>query len=105
MKVKFKDGTIKKCAVPVEQKVFRNQEAVGWILMFSLTGENTSAELDTVLTTDNISELVFIPDVSDAETTEETIQLSNYNKISSVVIRYAENVDNSKVEIQLTKGV
>lgn len=108
MKVKFKDGTEKNCTAPIEQKVFRNSEAAGWILMFSLTGEISSAELDAFLNTDNIGTLKFIsdnPTYAEDENVFASVDITGYEKISSSVIRYAEDVDNSRTEIQLTKGL
>lgn len=99
MNVKFKDGTIKSCTAPIEQKIFKNSEAAGWILLFNLTGKITSDELDTLLTTENVSELTFLVD------DEAIAVLKNYNKITSSIIRYADNDENIKTEIQLTKGV
>lgn len=112
MKVQFKDGTIKNCTAPVEQKVFRNSEAVGWMLIFNLKGETTSNEVDALLTADNIKELTFIPDHSaiiegeESEAIETTpIRLLNYDRVSSSAIRYAEDISMTRVEIQLSKGV
>ncbi len=101
MKVKFKDETLKNCNAPVEQKVFRGGVPTGWILVLTLTGNNTSAEVDSLLTEENISELTFVAD--ETETTLFTI--TGYDKISSSMIRYAESVSDIRVEIQLTKGV
>ena len=101
MKVKFKDGTIKSCNAPTEQKVFKSGVPAGWILLLNLVGSTTSAEIDTLLTDENIAELAFMSD--NEETTLFTI--TGYDKVSSSTIRYAEDASSTRVEIQLTKGV
>lgn len=100
MKVKFKNGTVKECSAPVETKVFKNGAPAGWILMFNLVGAVTSSGIDEVLTTENIENLTFIPDGEG----ELGFELNGYNKISSSTIRYADEVDKTKVEIQLMRG-
>ena len=102
MKVKFKDGTIKDCSTPTEQKVFKASEAAGWILSFALVGNMTSAEVDNIIATENISHLIFISE--DENGVETTIDLLGYNKVSSAIIRYNEQ-EKTRVEIHLTKGV
>ena len=101
MKVKFKDGTIKSCNAPTEQKVFKSGVPAGWILLLNLVGSTTSAEIDTLLTDENIAELAFMSD--NEETTLFTI--TGYDKVSSSTIRYAEDASSTRLEIQLTKGV
>lgn len=103
MKVKFKDGTILNCSIPTEQKVFKGGEAAGWILSFSLIGIVTSADIDKIISEENISDLSFIS--VDEEEKETTIPLTGYDKVSSAVIRYAEEYEQTRVEIHLTKGV
>lgn len=103
MKVTFKDGTVKSCNAPTEQKVFKSGTAAGWILLLNLIGEITSDELDTILTENNVSELSFTPDAADENV--EALTITGYDKISSATIRYAEDINSSRVEIQLTKGV
>lgn len=111
MKVKFKDGTIKNCTAPVEQKAFKNSESVGWIMVFALIGEITSEEVDTVITADNISDLTFIPEPLGDEgkviavSEDKYVRLSGYDKITMSAIRYAEDTAKTRVEIQLSKGV
>lgn len=100
MKVKFKDDTVKSCTAPTEQKLFRGNDTAGWVLMFSLIGEVTSADLDEVLTPENVSELTFLTDND-----TEIASADGYNKISSCTIRHAENPQDTRAEIQLTKGV
>ena len=100
MKVRFKDGAVKSCTAPTEQKLFRGGNTAGWALMFSLTGEVTSSDLDELLNGGNISELAFLTDTG-AKITE----VNGYNKVSSCTIRHAETPQDTRAEIQLTKGV
>ena len=102
MKVTFKDGTIKDCSAPTEQKVFKAGDAAGWILSFALLGNITSAEVDNIIANENISHLTFISE--DETGVETTIDLLGYNKVSSAIIRYNEQ-ETTRVEIHLTKGV
>lgn len=104
MKVKFKDGTIRRCSSPIEQKVFRGGESAGWILMLKLLGETTSSELDSILTPENITELEFFT-ATEYGTGEALFTLSGYEKITSSSIRYAEDIASTTTEIQLTKGI
>ena len=103
MKVKFKDGTITECSSPTEQKLFKAGKSAGWILNFALLGDITSDDVDKMLTSDNISELTFIP--NGENNTDTTFTLSNYNRVSSAVIRYSEPQNESRVDIQLLKEV
>ena len=73
----------------------------GWILLLNLIGSITSDEADALLTEENIAELVFLSD--EEETALFTI--TEYNKVSSSTIRYAEDASSTRLEIQLTKGV
>ena len=102
MKVTFKDGTIKECSAPTEQKVFKGGEASGWILSFVLLGDITSNEVDDLLSEENISHLAFLS--KNENEVETIIELLDYNKVSSAVIRYIEQ-ETTRVEIHLTKGV
>ena len=99
MKVKFKDGTIKNCSNPTEQKIFRSGTAAGWICSFRLTDVMTSADVDAVLANANMAEITFLTD----DTSAEMFTLTDYDKVSSVIIRHTNA--GSQVEIQLTKGV
>lgn len=101
MKVKFKDGTIKNCSTPTEQKVFKVGEAAGWILTFGLIGDITSADVDSLISAENISELTFI---SIADEKETSFSLNGYERISSAIVRYSENKEQTRVEIQLIRG-
>ena len=98
MLVKFKNGTEKKCSSPIEQKLFRNGVAAGWLCSFSLSETVTSTELDVLLTEENVSELTFCNDNSEALFT-----INEYSKVTSAIIRYAER--ENKIEIQISKGV
>lgn len=100
MKVEFKDETVKSCTAPTEQKVFRGDNGAGWVLMLTLIGEISSSELDSLLTTANISELTFTTDAG-----VEISTANGYDKVSSCTIRHAENPQDTRAEIQLTKGV
>ena len=105
MKVKFANGVVKECASPTEQKVFKtNNGGSGWILNLRLIGGITSAELDEILTIENISPLAF---VSETENGEERLlfTLDGYDKITSSTIRHAEDTTATSAEIQLTKGL
>jgi len=103
MKVQFKDGTIKTCSAPIEQKVFRSGVDAGWILSVSIECDITSEELDKLITTDNISELIFTSE--EESRTVKTISLSGYDKVTSAVIRYSEEKEKTKIDMRLTKGV
>lgn len=111
MKVKFKDGVIRDCTAPAEQKIFKNSTPVGWILVFALIGETTSDNVDAILTPENISTMTFIPEPVGAigetvNVTEDSyIHLLDYNKILSSAIRYAEDVSQTRTEIQLSKDL
>ena len=98
MLVKFKDGTKLKCTCPAEQKIFKNGEAAGWLCAFTLSGVISSSEIDTLVTPDNISELVFCDGNE-----KELFSIGGYAKVSSVVVRYSET--SGSAEIQLSKGV
>ena len=101
MKVKFKNETIKVCTQPTEQKMFRDGNATGWLLSFSIKDEDiTSESLDTVLTNDNVARLTFIDDDDN-----ELFILTGYSRITSAIIRYAEPGINSRVDIQITKSL
>lgn len=98
MQVKFKDDTIKKCSNPTEQKIFRNGAATGWLCAFQISENMNSTDVDAILTDENISELTFCK-----ENNEELFTICGYTKVTSAVIRHAEN--DGIVEIQLTKGI
>lgn len=106
MKVKFANGVVKECAAPTEQKVFRTASGEnGWILHLRLMGAITSAELDELITAENIAPLEFL--IEDEESTEDKVAftLDGYNKITSSTIRHAEESASTSAEIQMTKGL
>lgn len=98
MQVKFKDGNIKKCSNPTEQKIFRSGAATGWLCAFQISDAMSSTDVDNVLADENISELAFCNDDG-----KELFTISGYTKVTSAVVRHAEN--DGTVEIQLTKGI
>lgn len=98
MKIKFKNGKEKECSNPIEQKLFKNGEAVGWVCSFSFKENTPSAEVDEVLTKENIAELVFLSNAG-----EVLFSLAGYTGVTSVIVRHAET--DGSAEIQLTKGV
>lgn len=104
MKVKFANGVIKECNAPTEQKAFRTIGGNGWILNLRLMGGITSAELDELLTDENIASLEFLSVPEDGES-KTIFTLDGYEKITSSTIRHAEDTTSTSVEIQLTKGL
>lgn len=108
MKVKFADNTLKSCAAPTEQKIFKTvggeTTGVGWILILKLTGEITSNDLDRLLTVQNVETLEFLTEADGGEDVT-LFTLTGYNKISSSIIRHAEDATSTYAEIQLSKGV
>ena len=106
MKVKFANGVVKECAAPTEQKVFRTASGEnGWILHLRLMGEITSAELDELITAENIAPLEFLVETETSTTGKVAFTLDGYNKITSSTIRHAEDTASTSAEIQLTKGL
>lgn len=107
MKVKFANGEVKECLAPTEQKIFKTGDGktvgAGWILSLRLTGLITSAEIDEMLTADNVSQLSFFAGTDDENSVIFTI--NGYEKITSSTIRYAEETAATHTEIQLSKGV
>lgn len=98
MRVKFKNGSVTyECTEPIEQKVFRSGEAVGWAVMFHIYGDFDSSEIDRVVTPETVSELVFANE--DQDGTEFTI--SGYSAVTSCVIRH--RASSTVSELQLTK--
>lgn len=114
MKVKFANGTVKSCAAPTEQKLFKTTDGVtlgaGWILILRLTGSITSTELDALLTSENVGALEFLSDGSDSSdggdgSAETLFTLNGYEKVTSSTIRHSENVENTYAEIQISRGI
>lgn len=98
MKMHFKSADNKEyeCGIPVEQKLFdSNGNARGWVVTFSIHADFTSADVDTKLTENAISEMTFTTDEN------KTIEITGYNKIHACAIRHV-GVPNS-IEIQLKK--
>ncbi len=104
MKVKFANGVVKECSAPTEQKAFRTVGGNGWILNLRLIGGITSAELDELITTENIASLEFLSVPEDGEA-KTIFTLDGYEKITSSTIRHAEDTASTSVDIQLTKGL
>ena len=111
MKVKFANGTVKSCAAPTEQKLFKTTDGVtlgaGWILILRLTGSITSTELDALLTNENVGALEFLSDGSDGDDggAETLFTLNGYEKVTSSTIRHSENAENTYAEIQISRGI
>ena len=96
----FVDQTVKTCSVPTEQKVFRNGVPAGWIVVFQLTGDITSEELDNLTTIENLATLSFKDDDGNA-----LFELTGYTKVSSAVIKHGQTSKDTVAELQFTKGV
>ena len=104
MQVKFKNKSqIYVSSVPFEQRLYQNGEPAGWLLALTLKGDFNSAALDELLTAESIGEIMFISNAANGEDNEKTTVLAGYSKVTSCVIRYAE--DGVTAEVQLTKGV
>ena len=101
MQIKFKDGTIKQCTNPTEQKMYRNGLDVGWVLMFSITDTMTSNEADDILSADNIESLTFFDDTSEENAVSKTI--TGYTDVNYIIIKYGDDI-NTVAEIQLRKS-
>ena len=104
MKVKFANGVVRDCSAPIEQKVFRQGVDSGWVLNFRLNGGVTSAEMDSIVTPENIGSLDFFTTNENGED-KALFSLTGYEKITSSTIRHAEDLASAYAEIQLTKGV
>lgn len=108
MKVKFANGVIKECAAPTEQKLFKSISektvGVGWMLHFKLLGLITSSDLDELLKEENIQSLEFLFETEGGETVT-LFKLDGYEKVTSSVIRYAEDTKTTHAEIQLSRGI
>lgn len=96
MVVKFKNGTELGCSNPVEQKIFKSGKAAGWLCALTLSGDISSADVDAVLTPDNISHLTFSID------DEELFSIAGYSKVTSVVLRHTGST--VSVEAQIIRG-
>ncbi len=99
MKVKFKNGTVEyNCNEPVEQKLFANGKATGWVIIFTVLEELNSKEVDAALTDDAISEITF------TKNDGTSIVIEGYQRVASCSVRHRES-NATSVEIQLAKGV
>lgn len=104
MKVKLANGVVKECAAPTEQKIFKQTGENGWVLSLRLVGEITSTSLDELLAVENFASLEFLVETEDGE--DKTLfALCGYDKITSSVIRHAENTTETSTDIQLSKGI
>lgn len=81
----------------IEQKLFKQGQAIGWLLSLNLSGDFDAISLDSMLTTESISQITL-----KGETEKETV-IFGYNRVSSCVVRYSD--DKATAEIQLTKMV
>lgn len=98
MKIRFKDGTEKNLtANPVEQKLFRNGTASGWVLNMALA-DVVGEETDSLLSDENISEFALL-----TEDDVERVKIRGYQKVSAITIRHSDT--QNIAEIQLSKGV
>ena len=105
MKVKFANGVVKGCSSPTEQKIFKSNSGVsGWALSLRLIGKITSTELDEILTVENIASLEFLTEDENGEN-KTIFTLNGYDKITSSIIRHAEETTSTTVDIQVSKGV
>jgi len=96
MKVLFKNGTQSfDCSEPIEQKIFKSGASVGWAIMFHITADVSSSEMDEIITPDGISELTFTNDAGTANV------VTGYTAVSACTIRHknAETI----AELQFTK--
>lgn len=98
MKLRFNDGTERAITSnPIEQKLFRNGEANGWILNLSVS-DLTAEESNDVLTPENIGKMSLISDEGEVKSI-----LTDYNRIAVLTIRHSET--KTIAEIQFAKGV
>lgn len=108
MKIKFKDGAVMECSAPIEQKLFKTVTGetvdAGWLLVIRLNGRITSASLDTLLSSDNLSHLEFFTEDENGDI-NSTFVLEGYCRLSAATIRHSENTENTTTEIQIQKGV
>lgn len=98
MQVKFKnDERLFNSTEPVEQKLFRAGEPVGWTVSFGIYGEMSSADVDLLLTAENISQLTF------TGTNQEVIVIIGYENVSACTVRHRET--ETFTEIQLSRTI
>ena len=108
MKVKFANGAVKECTAPTEQKIIRNigneTVGIGWMLFLKISGCITSAELDALVTAENVKALEFFTEDENGEAVKQ-FSLDGYDKITASTIRHAEDATSTYTEIQVSKGV
>lgn len=104
MKVKLANGVVIRCTAPTEQKVFKQTGENGWVLSLRLVGDITSAILDELLTIENFETLDFLSETEDGGE-KNIFSLCGYDKITSSVIRYSEDITATSADIQLSKGI
>ena len=98
MTIKFKNSELALNASSViEQKLYKQGVATGWLLSLHVSGGFTAEELDGMLSEAGIGELTLLGEEN------RTATISGYEKITSCVVRYAEG--GATAEIQLSKGV
>lgn len=99
MKIAFKNGNEYEVQNLLEQKVFNNTSS-GWVIGFTFTANLNSSTLDSLLTAENISQLI----IKDDESTENSTTVSGYDKVTSAVIRHA-TATSAIIEVQFSKGL
>ena len=100
MKVKFnaKEPRTFQCDEPLELKTFSDGKAAGWLLTFHIVAESlTASELDTLLTPETTSVIVFTTEKGKEKT------VTGYTSVRSCSVKHGEN--SNIAEIQLSKGV
>lgn len=98
MKFKLKDGAKEfSCTEPIEQKLFANGKATGWVLIFTVLEDLSSKDVDENFTADAISKITF------TKNDKTSITVEGYARIASCSVRHKESAP--CVEIQLAKGV
>lgn len=96
MKVRFNESDkLYECTQPVEQKIFRAGEPVGWAVMFNVCGVEGSTGADELLTKSGISKLTFCTE------DKKEFNILGYSAVTACTIRY--NGDIAVAELQLTK--
>lgn len=99
MKIAFKNGSEYEVQNILEQKVFNNTSS-GWVIGFTFAANLNSSTLDSLLTAENISQLI----IKDDESTENSTTVLGYDKVTSAVIRHA-TATSAIIEVQFSKGL
>lgn len=81
----------------VEQKLYKQYVASGWLLSLHISGDFTAESIDSELTTESISEITLVGE------NEQKATITGYEKVTSCVVRYSDG--KTTAEIQLVKGV